>query len=351
MARVIGRSQAFEAIRSELGSVGLRISSVAELAPMAAALREAMSGAPQRAIALHRQYSIMLEKFELEHLPKWQSYRDALAAYYEHREECTRLRLEGARDALEALGPLWRCLHNPSRVSRWMAARAAFRATVKQFDMLNQERKSALQAAELAIAQIRSHRANHNANAEAFCAKLVSDLARQFRIVTQQIESGAAGGAAAELEVIEILRKLPDEWVVLNDVRLITQNWRRYRQSHIKSAQLDHVAVGPPGVFVIETKNWSSDFVATGDYHDPFDQVSRAAYLCHHVLKAQGLPNKTRGIVCTRTRLGALPNDTYAKLLRPEGICGYMTYFQPALNASEVEDVAAFLSRLVGSRE
>ncbi len=58
-------------------------------------------------------------------------------------------------------------------------------------------------------------------------------------------------GAAGEKSVAHTLSKLPDEFRVLNDVQTPTGN-------------LDHVVVGPTGVFVVETKNWRGIVGADG---------------------------------------------------------------------------------------
>jgi hypothetical protein len=50
-------------------------------------------------------------------------------------------------------------------------------------------------------------------------------------------------GAAGERSVAHTLSKLPEEFRVVNDVQTPAGN-------------LDHVVIGPTGVFVIETKNW-----------------------------------------------------------------------------------------------
>jgi hypothetical protein len=50
-------------------------------------------------------------------------------------------------------------------------------------------------------------------------------------------------GAAGEKSVAHALSKLPEEFRVVNDVQT-------------PSGNLDHVVIGPTGVFVIETKNW-----------------------------------------------------------------------------------------------
>jgi len=56
-------------------------------------------------------------------------------------------------------------------------------------------------------------------------------------------------GAEVEERTAEALAALPPGWVVLHEVA-----WpgRRY-------ANIDHVVVGPGGVFVIETKNWNAE--------------------------------------------------------------------------------------------
>jgi len=56
-------------------------------------------------------------------------------------------------------------------------------------------------------------------------------------------------GAEVEERTAEALAALPPGWVVLHEVA-----WpgRRY-------ANIDHVVVGPGGVFVIDTKNWNAE--------------------------------------------------------------------------------------------
>jgi hypothetical protein len=58
-------------------------------------------------------------------------------------------------------------------------------------------------------------------------------------------------GAAGEKSVAHTLSKLPDEFRVVNDVATPFGN-------------LDHVVIGPTGVFVIETKDWRGVIGADG---------------------------------------------------------------------------------------
>ena len=59
-------------------------------------------------------------------------------------------------------------------------------------------------------------------------------------------------GAAGEKSVAHTLNKLPDEFRVANDVAT-------------PSGNLDHVVIGPTGVFVIETKDWRGIMGADGN--------------------------------------------------------------------------------------
>lgn len=54
-------------------------------------------------------------------------------------------------------------------------------------------------------------------------------------------------GAAGESATADVLAGLGPEWVSLHDLR-----WPGRSQANI-----DHVLIGPPGIFVVDTKNWS----------------------------------------------------------------------------------------------
>ena len=57
-------------------------------------------------------------------------------------------------------------------------------------------------------------------------------------------------GEYGEYAVITVLKKLPEDYRVFNDV---------YLESRGHSSQIDHVVISRYGVFVIETKNYSGD--------------------------------------------------------------------------------------------
>lgn len=88
-------------------------------------------------------------------------------------------------------------------------------------------------------------------------------------------------GAIAELELLDSLKGLPDNYYVVSDVNLVLNRGIRFDNEWLASAQIDHVVVCPSGIFIIEVKNWSKKFTQQGDYFDPYQQVKRASYLCY----------------------------------------------------------------------
>jgi hypothetical protein len=64
-------------------------------------------------------------------------------------------------------------------------------------------------------------------------------------------------GADGEAATAEALAALPPEWVALHDVR-----WPGRRLANV-----DHVVIGPGGVFVIDSKNWTGRVTLDGGGH------------------------------------------------------------------------------------
>lgn len=85
----------------------------------------------------------------------------------------------------------------------------------------------------------------------ALAGESARDLARRQREKAGRLSRSAdlyERGAEGEEATAAVLTALPvDEWTVFHDLR-----WpgRRF-------ANVDHVVIGPPGVFVIDTKNWT----------------------------------------------------------------------------------------------
>jgi hypothetical protein len=76
------------------------------------------------------------------------------------------------------------------------------------------------------------------------------NVAKRQRMEAEPLQRSAElweRGAEGEAAVARALEALPDGWIVLHDL-----TWPGRQR-----ANLDHVVVGPQGVFVVDAKNWS----------------------------------------------------------------------------------------------
>lgn len=80
--------------------------------------------------------------------------------------------------------------------------------------------------------------------------KSAFEVARRQREEAERLQRSAAKweqGAEGEVAVARALEALPEGWIVLHDLP-----WPGRQR-----ANLDHVVVGPAGVFVVDAKNWT----------------------------------------------------------------------------------------------
>lgn len=164
------------------------------------------------------------------------------------------------------------------------------------------------------------------------------------------LSSAELAGAEAELAVIDRLRTLPSSVVVFNDVRLKATRYIRFNGIGLISAQVDHVVLTPAGVFVIETKRWSQRFVDSGDFHDPFDQASRANYLCYDLLRRNFGKTRVRSVIACGGSLPDPPRESYIKVVRPENLTSYILGFRNTeLAPQRFSELRSFFENRVGS--
>jgi hypothetical protein len=159
-------------------------------------------------------------------------------------------------------------------------------------------------------------------------------------------------GARAELEVISRLSRLPGDYTVFNDIRLTTNRYIRFDGAALRSAQIDHLVLSPAGVFVIETKRWSQHFVESGEYHNPFNQIQRAAYLCYKKLRREFGKIHVRSVIACAGKLPSAPENSHVKVLPIAELNGYISWFkQPELTPERLWKVYRFLKGFVRGGE
>lgn len=122
------------------------------------------------------------------------------------------------------------------------------------------------------------------------------DVARRQREKAARLERSAElweRGAQGEVEVARALESLPEGWVVLHDLA-----WPGRSR-----ANLDHVVIGPGGVFVVDAKNWSGRvevrdqvLLQNGRRREP--TVASAAEAAIAVQGVVPVPNLCMGVLC-----------------------------------------------------
>ncbi|MDI6701577.1 nuclease-related domain-containing protein [Methanothermobacter wolfeii] len=82
----------------------------------------------------------------------------------------------------------------------------------------------------------------------------------RFMSASEERGMGWAKGYVGELVVINCLRRLPDDYVIFNDVH--------FPGSY---GNIDHVVLGPTGLYVIETKYYNGNYIIKGDQWFRYD--------------------------------------------------------------------------------
>ncbi|MGC9781291.1 MAG: NERD domain-containing protein [Candidatus Heimdallarchaeota archaeon] len=165
-------------------------------------------------------------------------------------------------------------------------------------------------------------------------------------------------GAIGENKAIEELAKLPDTYYVINNYQLEFNPpiYNRSEKEHIFSIQVDHLIVGPSGVFLIETKYWSKESVKNINLHSPVKQIRRSSFALFVILndavkQINSLFSKhhwgtkkisVRNIILM---ISQKPKEEfqYVKVLSLNRIISYITYFEPIFSNEEVSDIISIL--------
>jgi hypothetical protein len=159
------------------------------------------------------------------------------------------------------------------------------------------------------------------------------------------LRSPELAGAEAEREMCALLAGLPETYVVLHDLNLRLDRAIHFSGKWLKSAQCDHVVVGPTGIFVIESKRWSREFAASNNRLDPFEQVGRARFLCQCILRDVGFAVTPHDIIANSgTRLNKA-DGAYGRICRPEGVVSHILSQSDSNAGLPVAPIVAVLRR------
>lgn len=159
---------------------------------------------------------------------------------------------------------------------------------------------------------------------------------------TKNLISGAIG----ENLVVKEIKKLSDDYVLINDFNLSFSQPIFYRKHNqrIYSIQIDHLLISKAGIFIIETKNWSKSSVNSISLRSPIEQIERSNFalylyisenitLNEHHWGEQKIPIRNL-IVMIKNKPKAEFKYVNIKLLSE--LNDYIKYFEPVLTDNQL---------------
>jgi hypothetical protein len=168
---------------------------------------------------------------------------------------------------------------------------------------------------------------------------------RRFNRFRKIIKDPFYAGAKGENKVIKQLSALSDDYHVFCGLKIWLPRVVRYNGfKNLRSAQMDFVVVSKKGVFVIEVKNWSSDYVRNYEGFYPHEQVDRAGRVLWITLQ-----NSSMDVRVTNVLLPIHGNMQYDQNYRMvfvsslEKINGFLKNRQDVLSENEVERIVGNL--------
>jgi len=184
----------------------------------------------------------------------------------------------------------------------------------------------------------------------------LAPLVRKFDVLKEH--KPMVLGAIGEQQVLDHLRLLPANFHVINDFYTSFRKaiYRKEQDDYIQTIQIDHIVIGPSGVFVIETKNWNQQTIEEQNHWGPVEQVRRAGYVIFVLLNSDD-GNILRSIkkalwgqkkISVRSIL-AMTNEKlngefkYVKVLKPNELLSYIQYFKDQLTLEEVDQIVSQL--------
>ncbi|MBI1368696.1 MAG: hypothetical protein GC162_08600 [Planctomycetes bacterium] len=327
MAHVYGQSEAWTRAQRVLRAVGFNARSPEEIRKLVASgpqWIEAIVGRAARRLADEEQ-QLIATRDEQARTARTRLGTMEQAARIEIAE------LDARLEAIRADSEWWIV---PWHVWRFVAAKLRRRRLIREV-------RASLGEAVRELAMNESALVEHRASQGGVMAAALGKAKMQLQTAESIQRDGQLAGALAELEVVDALSRLGDGWHVFHDVKLTATHYLRDRHGKgLHSAQLDHLVVGPGGVFVIETKFWSVASANNSTLHNPFEQIDRAQRLCWVLLKEAGCKTQVRTVIANAGHLPARPRWAKTVVIVPNLLAGMLRNFDRRLSGEEVEGIA-----------
>jgi hypothetical protein len=176
-------------------------------------------------------------------------------------------------------------------------------------------------------------------------------IERTVARVRAALASQALADAEAELQVIDELARLPDEYEVFHDVNVEVESGRGFDRPSHEGCRINHVVLAPFGVFVVSTVYRLRTSDPSSYRSDPYTQLANAKRICAKYWGRKRGPISFRGIIAT---VGEIPVDDRHRddaSMHLGDLVGYIREFEsrdPALRPECRLEIGERLARCTG---
>lgn len=165
-------------------------------------------------------------------------------------------------------------------------------------------------------------------------------------------------GAQGEEQVARQLSRLPDDYTVIHNYNLEFSRplYDRRNDDRIYSVQVDHLVIGPTGLYVIETKHWSKTSQENRNFFSPVKQLKRNGFalfvilnqaienghisgFAHHWGDKQMSPKK---ILCF-LRHAPSENFQHVTILSPQQLAHYIHQQRQLFSRQQIQSLVHYL--------
>lgn len=173
-------------------------------------------------------------------------------------------------------------------------------------------------------------------------------------------------GAIGEQKVVNMLKNLPDDYVLINDFNYSFHPPLYYKKenNYIKSIQIDHLLIAPCGIFIIETKNWSEESIHNPNLFSPVKQINRTNFALFKILTDEmnklsfnslkhHWGNRKIPIRNIIVFINHKPREVFqfAKILALTELLPYIKYFVTSFTNDETQNITDFLIKISNKRK
>ena len=170
-------------------------------------------------------------------------------------------------------------------------------------------------------------------------------LKQQYKKFEQNRNSLFHAGEKGERQVLDKLSQLDDEYHVFCGVRLESPYYISYNgKKNLKSAQMDFVVVSKNGIYVIEVKNWSDNYVKQKKDFGPHEQAGRAGRLLWNELKSWRKTPRVTSVVLSIK--GNIKHDPKYKMVWVADIKNINTFLEKQKDALSEKEVQTVIKKL-----